>query len=146
MPWLKPLFKSVFFRAPLYQLYQIITYNRRIIAAGQSPKTGFDCAPDVNVFYRWVYIGIALLISALVLFPLSNVNFSMAWVLPAFHGLALLAGLFAAHKLDFIGHWATVLLVNALLFTFLPANTLVVFALVFLSLWMWYRRWPQVNE
>ncbi len=59
MPFLKPLFRNRLFRGFLYQLYQIVTYNRRVIAGSRAPETGFDCAPDVNLFYRWLYIGLA---------------------------------------------------------------------------------------
>ena len=43
----------------LQYMYQIITYNRRIIAGSSAPANGFDCAPDFNAFYRWLYIGLA---------------------------------------------------------------------------------------
>ncbi len=41
-----------------YPLYQIITYNRRVIA-GCKACCGFDCAPDLNRFYRTVYLMLA---------------------------------------------------------------------------------------
>ena len=41
-----------------YPLYQIITYNRRVIA-GCAVACGFDCAPDLNRFYRTVYLLLA---------------------------------------------------------------------------------------
>jgi len=72
MPFFKPLFRNRIFRSAVYQLYQLITYNRRIIAGSAAPKTGFDCAPDVNLFYRWLYIGLAMA-SAILLF-LQNFN------------------------------------------------------------------------
>ena len=56
--WLRPVFKSNVFAWTFYPLYQIITYNRRVIA-GCKHCCGFDCAPDLNRFYRAVYLGLA---------------------------------------------------------------------------------------
>ena len=53
--WLKPFFESRVFMWMFYPLYQIITYNRRVIAGCQA-CCGFDCAPDLNRFYRSVYL------------------------------------------------------------------------------------------
>ena len=145
MPLLKPLFRNRFFRAPLYQLYQIITFNRRIIAASVSPKTGFDCAPDLNVFYRWVYIVLAVTGGSLTLIPASLAAGWPGLSLLAFHGIALFSGLLAVKKLDFMGHWSTVFLLNGLLLWLLPAQAIIFLSLIMLSAWMWSRRWPQVN-
>ena len=56
--WLTPFFESRAFLWMFYPLYQIITYNRRVIA-GCKACCGFDCAPDLNRFYRSVYLLIA---------------------------------------------------------------------------------------
>ena len=56
--WLKPIFASKPFLWTFRPIYQIITYNRRVIA-GCKHCCGFDCAPDLNKFYRSVYLGIA---------------------------------------------------------------------------------------
>ncbi len=144
MPLFKPLFRSAFFRAPLYQLYQIITFNRRIIAASVSPKTGFDCAPDLNVFYRWVYIVLAVLPASFLLIPGALSNGWSGMALLGLHGIMLLAVFFARKKLDFAGHWATVFLVSALLFVVLPNRGITNMLLILLIAWMWRRRWPQV--
>ena len=56
--WLKPFFRSAAFYWMFYPLYQIITYNRRVIA-GCAAACGFDCAPDLNRFYRSVYLLLA---------------------------------------------------------------------------------------
>ena len=67
MPVLKPLFGFAPFRAIIFGFYQIITYNRRIIAGSPTPKTGFDCAPDFHPFYRWLYISLATVVGVLLL-------------------------------------------------------------------------------
>lgn len=56
--WLNPVFKSKLFYWLFHPIYEIITYNRRVIA-GCKACCGFDCAPDLNRFYRSVYIGLA---------------------------------------------------------------------------------------
>jgi hypothetical protein len=141
MPVFKPLFRNRFFRAPLYQLYQIITYNRRIIAGSVSAKTGFDCAPDVNVLYRWVYILLALSTGAWLLVPAALPAGWMGTSLLAFHGITLLAGLAVSKKLDYLGHWATIWLVNGLVFSIGSGIGWIAAALLLLSGWMWQRRW-----
>lgn len=145
MPVFKPLFRNRFFRALLYQLYQIVTFNRRIIAAGVSSEKGFDCAPDLNVFYRWMYIVLAVAAGSAMLLPLALASGWPGWSLLSAHGLALLAGLAAGKKLDFMGHWSTVYLVSGLLCRLLPASAPVFLSLVLLTAWMWSRRWPQVS-
>ena len=53
--WLRPLFRSRAFHVCLYPLYQFITYNRRVIA-GCRACCGFDCAPDLNRFWRSAFL------------------------------------------------------------------------------------------
>ncbi len=110
MPIFKPLFRSSWFRPLLYPLYQIITYNRRIIAGSGTPKSGCDCAPDVNLFYRWLYISIALLGGVLLSFPVWGSGGMAGNAFIITHLVLLLGAIFVPKKLDFIGHWATVFL------------------------------------
>ena len=63
--WLKPVFSSKPFWWAFYPLYQIITYNRRVIA-GCKACDGFDCAPDLNRFYRSLYLVICALLVGLI--------------------------------------------------------------------------------
>lgn len=109
--WMKPIFKNKAFRAVIYQLYQIITFNRRIIAGSRKPKEGFDCAPDFNLKYRLIYIGIAISISILLMLGLGTTV--LLGNLACF-GLGLGVMLFIDKKVDFIGHWATVMLITEL--------------------------------
>lgn len=143
MPFIRPLFRNRFFRAILYQLYQIITYNRRIIAGSKAPATGFDCAPDVNLFYRWLYIGLAstaaLGLLAWHAFPPTFLSGALLLLL-----LILLSSvLFTRKKLDFAGHWATIALVSALLVGILPKIAILqagICGVVVLMAWKrWYR-------
>jgi hypothetical protein len=56
--WMNPVFESKPFYWFFHPIYEIITYNRRVIA-GCKACCGFDCAPDLNRFYRSVYLGLA---------------------------------------------------------------------------------------
>ncbi len=146
MPIFKPLFRSRWFRPLLYPLYQIITYNRRIIAGSGAPKSGCDCAPDVNLFYRWLYISIAVLGGVLLSFPF--------WVSGGFAGktfifthlVLLLGAIFVPKKLDFIGHWATVFLATSFVLRVVPGGGWLAAGLALgLVGWMWFRRWNKVK-
>ena len=59
-PVFMPLFRLPRFRALVYGLYQIVTYNRRVIAGCAPPRDGFNCAPDFNRPVRLRYLRIAL--------------------------------------------------------------------------------------
>lgn len=69
--WLNPIFESKPFFWIFHPIYEIITYNRRVIA-GCKHCCGFDCAPDLNKFYRSVYLGMSgtliLLVAMLLMF------------------------------------------------------------------------------
>ncbi len=144
MPVFKPLFRSRWFRPLLYPLYQIITYNRRVIAGSGAPKTGFDCAPDVNLFYRWLYISLAVI---------SGIWFSSSvWMTGAgkiflvTQILVFSAMLFIPKRLDFIGHWATVFLASAVVLNWMPGKPwLPVLIALGLTAWMWSKRWDKVS-
>jgi hypothetical protein len=137
-PLLKPLFKFRFFRAIIFGLYQIITYNRRIIAGSKTPEMGFDCAPDFNTFYRWLYIGLMTFISFIIFY--NNVQVidivNITWICLFLVGI--LRGLFFKgfkEKTTYFGHLATVIFLAHLIisifgtyiFTFLIAMFLGVF-------------------
>lgn len=143
-PVLRPLFRFRPFRASLYFLYQIITYNRRVIAGSRAPAEGFDCAPDVNRFYRWLYIGLAGGGGILLLKNQMAASTPVLWVTVAAHGAMLVAVFFVRKRLDFVGHWATILLANALLLSVLPAVWFVQAGVLLLVGWMWVRRWVVV--
>ncbi len=113
-PVFKPLFKLSLFRFLIHGLYQIITYNRRIIAGSKAPISGFDCAPDFNGFYRWLYISLTALVSLLI--GLANIN---VWTTPIIGfliviGIGIIRSFFIKNfikKTDYYGHLTTVLLV-----------------------------------
>jgi hypothetical protein len=117
-PVFKPLFRWRIFRFLIAGLYQIITYNRRIIAGSKAPTDGFDCAPDFNGFYRWFYISIAFTIGASLLIFNSA---ALEWPIISLFALSLFAiakGFTIKafiHKTDYFGHFATVFLLTNVL-------------------------------
>lgn len=146
MPLLKPLFRNRLFRGFLYQLYQIVTYNRRVIAGSRAPQTGFDCAPDVNLFYRRLYIGLAT--AAATWLFLMDAG-SPAWVSVALPGLSvsmLPAVFFTGKKLDFAGHWATIFLITALIINILPDIWPVKAGAAALAVAMSWKRWRLIRS
>ena len=106
--FLEPVFASKLFWVVFYPLYQVITYNRRVISGCQHCG-GFDCAPDLNRFYRSVYLGIALAIVAAVMICLSLVTHSVAAiglaVLIAFCTSGLIVGFFNWSFSDHFNGW-----------------------------------------
>lgn len=118
-PVLKPLFHFKPFRAIIFVLYQIITYNRRIIASTKSPEGCFDCAPDFNVFYRWLYIFIAFGLGIVAQFSFfKNIDNQSLSILFVVFGSVILYGLTKKGiilKTDYFGHLATVFLILCLL-------------------------------
>lgn len=145
MPIFKPLFRSPWFRPMLYPLYQIITYNRRIIAGSGAPKTGCDCAPDVNLFYRWLYISLASASAAWLSFSLlmSGDLLGKVFVISQLAFFAMVAAV--PRRLDFVGHWATVWLATAIVANLLPGPVWLGAGVgLALATWMWWMRWGKV--
>ena len=145
MPIFKPLFRSRWFRPMLYPLYQIITYNRRIIAGSGAPKTGCDCAPDINLFYRWLYIVLAVLGGAWLSYASWGYGQLAGGTFIITHLALLLAVVFVPKRLDFVGHWATVFLATSFIFWVMPgAGWLAAGMALGLAGWMWWMRWDKV--
>ncbi|MEO6039947.1 MAG: hypothetical protein ABIQ93_16155 [Saprospiraceae bacterium] len=140
LPICKPLFRLRIFRNTLYILYQIITFNRRIIVGSSSPAAGFDCAPDVNRFYRWVYIALAAGMSWSLVNPLLVAGVSLLPAMLSLHAVALLLGLFLPKRLDLAGHAATMLLINMILLRLLPGDIFSQVGVFVLLFWMWRKR------
>jgi len=141
-PVFRPLFRSRWFRALLYPLYQIITYNRRVIAGGRAPQTGFDCAPDVNLFYRWLYIFLAGSVAAWCSIPFWTSGDVPGKFFLSVHLALVGLVIFVAKRLDFMGHWATVWLATAVVGSLVPGPVWVGASVgIALTLLMWRMRW-----
>lgn len=145
IPIFRPLFRMRLFRAFIFCLYQIITYNRRIIANSHPPVKGFDCAPDFNPFYRWLYIGL-MGIGAGLLFYSAAPGFDLFFsILVLLVGIAIIPGwLIQSFRVQtsYFGHLATVLFIMALLHFGLRNFhiPLAVPTIMLLGIWLFYRR------
>jgi predicted DCC family thiol-disulfide oxidoreductase YuxK len=106
-------------RAFFKQFYNLVSYNRRVIAGTAKSNKGIDCAPDVNLPYRAAFIVFALLATVGIGIAFGNTlaaNTTQSLLLVAFAWMAFApAGMFMEGKrLDYLGNIATILLVGAL--------------------------------
>ncbi|WP_268847777.1 hypothetical protein [Flavobacterium aestivum] len=72
-----PLIEKITAIKPVYyiltKLYSFVSYNRKIIIpANAKDENKFQCTPDFNYKYRFLYIGFALTITTFILFGYSN--------------------------------------------------------------------------
>jgi predicted DCC family thiol-disulfide oxidoreductase YuxK len=144
LPLLKPLFRWRLFRAIVFGFYQLITYNRRIIAGSPKPQVGFDCAPDFNLFYRCLYIMIAVAAGTW-LFMTTKVDATNQH-LYAF-GILLALGIvrmfwFTSREriVGYIGHLVTVLLVAAIAVSIFGLNATTVVLVPAVAVWLMAKR------
>ena len=126
--WLKPFFRSPLFKLIFYPIYQVITYNRRVMAGCQSCE-GFDCAPDLHRFYRSVYLGLVAAVTMLFVVGLQSVGATFGTLISCgLGGLLITGGLVGTiiritegqlASWNFFGNYATVTLMMVLVL--LPA-------------------------
>ena len=113
IPILRPVVRSRFLLKVLKPLYWLITYNRRVIAGTKAPETGFDCAPDFHKGWRWAYVLLALAATIAVGLPSSALLLGF--------GIALILGLWRSKvRLEFLGHFTTVLLIATTIAAAIP--------------------------
>jgi hypothetical protein len=60
----------------LKKLYKLVSYNRKVIVAKKCGPGSIDCAPDINYFYRLLFMVVCLLLNTLSLFPVHAIVFS----------------------------------------------------------------------
>jgi hypothetical protein len=142
-PLLKPLFRFSFFRTIIFGLYQIITYNRRIIAGSKTPQTGFDCAPDFNAFYRWLYTGLMTLFSCIIFY--NNIQVvdivSITWI--SLFLVGILRGLFFKDfktKTTYFGHLATVVFIAHFIISIFGTHLFTFAVTILLSVFLMKKR------
>lgn len=113
VPILRPLVRNRFFLKALKPLYWLITYNRRLIAGTKPPLEGFDCAPDFHAGWRWSYVVLALVAAVAIGLPAPTLLLGFAF--------ALATGLWRAKvRLEFLGHFATVLFIATVIAAAIP--------------------------
>jgi hypothetical protein len=60
----------------LKKIYKLISYNRKVIVAKRCGHGSIDCSPDINYFYRLLFMAICLVFNTLMLWPFQNNLFS----------------------------------------------------------------------
>ncbi|MEM9885829.1 MAG: DCC1-like thiol-disulfide oxidoreductase family protein [Bacteroidota bacterium] len=82
LPFLKTLMRIPFVHAFFYWLYQLISYNRRLIVGKKGCNNGFDCTPDFNLKFRSHYL-IASILAAFIIYAIFSriVAFPMIWMM-----------------------------------------------------------------
>jgi hypothetical protein len=57
----------------LKKIYKLVSFNRKVIVAKKCSIGAIDCAPDLDYFYRLVFMTVCLIFNTLLLFPLHTV-------------------------------------------------------------------------
>lgn len=113
VPLLRPFVRNRYFLKALKPLYWLITYNRRVIAGTKPPSEGFDCAPDFHPGWRWAYVAIASTATVAIGLPTTVLLLGFA--------IALAVGLWKSNvRLEFLGHFVTVLLIATAIAAAIP--------------------------
>jgi predicted DCC family thiol-disulfide oxidoreductase YuxK len=149
-PWMKIVANISPINWFLRRLYKLVSYNRRIIVASDPSQTsGFDCSPHFNLFYRYLYLLLAMLVGggSIVTYLLLYFPPTVMWIV----GISIFLLLTAKIKrplVDVIEYWGIMLtpflLIGLLL---LPAIIWPVLKLVFglpavlIGSKMLWRRW-----
>jgi len=133
-----PCIKRIFQFKPVYALsaclYNVVSYNRRIIGPANILSGKKDFGPDLSIKHRIFFIGISFLLSCMLIYSFGNsfhhhLNVSQSglqmmgivstgWLIQTVIGLAFLK----SKKLDYIGHLSVAFLIGSLVL--LPGITI----------------------
>ena len=69
IPFVKKTGNIPFLKWLLKKLYKLISYNRKVIVAKKCSTGIIDCTPDMNYFYRFIFMTVFLLFNTIMLFP-----------------------------------------------------------------------------
>lgn len=125
LPIAKPLITRSWFKKMLLPVYRFISYNRRVIAGSFYGGVGFDCAPDFSLGWRMVLIVLGIGYTALGIWGFSLIagvqNIPMMFAVVLLYFLLLLGVNFKYNrtfeeKIDYVGHLATLGIVESSLF------------------------------
>lgn len=128
IPFIKRIFKLNFIYTFFLFLYNIISYNRRVIMPNAQKQKGFDCTPDFHFGYRSLFV-FGLILSATSTFVPNLFYFLTTIVLTSFI-LLILWSLKWKNTTEILGQIALVLfcasLVNIIFSMFLPAYLVII--------------------
>jgi predicted DCC family thiol-disulfide oxidoreductase YuxK len=60
----------------LKKLYKLVSFNRKVIVAKKCSTGSIDCTPDINYFYRFLFMFLSLAFNTFMLFPIQETVFS----------------------------------------------------------------------
>ncbi|MEL6660912.1 MAG: DCC1-like thiol-disulfide oxidoreductase family protein [Bacteroidota bacterium] len=140
----------------LRSLYKFISYNRRVIVASQTPEDSFDCSPQFNLFYRYLYLIFAGLVGTLGISRFLGAGEIIAYPLLVTLAFLLLISIPAmrladiATSINYLGIMWTPYLVLGMILTIctvlsMPLLIGITTGLLIAGL-MWWRRWDVANE
>lgn len=148
-PWMEKVARWVPIDWFLRRLYKFISYNRRVIVASETPAGSFDCSPQFNTPYRYMYLAFAGLLGLITIaFAFRGLGF-FAWIIPlmvlALVAMPALSLPNFRTRLNYLGIMFSPFLVLGLL---LAASSILALPLWLglglalpLALRMWWRRW-----
>ena len=130
IPFLKSVMRISFIRSFFYWLYQLVSYNRRLIVGKKGCNNGFDCTPNFNLKFRTYYLIISILMSLMFfLIFTQTTDFPMILIMSFIIGISFTAPLFMTSNLKlrylYYGQCSTIILIGAL--TLLPSIFCAVF-------------------
>lgn len=130
LPIIDKIFTIRVIRSFFLALYNVVSYNRRIIIPAKPTVTGFDCTPDFSLFYRLVFLTISIIGSVLVTYMfgqslnqgmnISNGGMQMlaiagtGWILQILAVLILPVPFLPRKRIDYIGHLGVIMLIGVL--------------------------------
>lgn len=130
-----PFLKVLLNLRPIYAffsgLYNIISYNRRIIIPAHTPASGFDCAPDFSLRYRLYFIALAVGIASVITyafgtslthFPLSAIDgmdmlciAGTGWVVQILLTLCMPLPFQPRQRINYIAHLGVIMVMGVLI-------------------------------
>lgn len=119
IPFLKSLMRISFVRTFFYWLYQLISYNRRLIVGKKGCNNGFDCTPDFNLQFRTYYLIISILVSLASFSIFTQITaFPIILIMSLVLGISFTAPLFLTTNIQlhylYFGQYSTIILIGAL--------------------------------
>ncbi|HEV8273851.1 MAG TPA: DCC1-like thiol-disulfide oxidoreductase family protein [Chitinophagaceae bacterium] len=76
IPFIKAIGNLSTLKWMLERIYKLISYNRKVIVAKKCGPGSFDCSPDNNYLYRFIFMAVCLAFNTLMLFPFQSYLFS----------------------------------------------------------------------
>lgn len=130
-----PVIRNIIKLKPAYVffsgLYNLISYNRRIILPAINPAPGFDCAPDFSLRYRLYLLALSIMIASIITygFGISLSHFTgfsiggtdmlciagTGWVVQILLALCAPVPFLPQQRINYITHLGVIMVIGALI-------------------------------